>query len=210
MLIKVIKLLGSLVGEEPRLARKLLEPLATLIQTSPAKSVQYEAIHCVTLALQHTKKADGSDAKNVPTVVRLCTDRLRELVRDPDQNLKYLGLVGLVGLMKSAPRVVAEHRELVLACLMDEDVTIRLRALELVCGMCTRRNLGDIVESLLGQVEGAEGHWRTELIDKIIFMCSRDKYAYLSDFAWYVEVLARLAKTRDFFWSLHVPLRIRT
>ncbi|CAM9993545.1 unnamed protein product, partial [Scytosiphon promiscuus] len=32
MLIKVVKLLGSLVPEEPRLARKLLEPLATIIQ----------------------------------------------------------------------------------------------------------------------------------------------------------------------------------
>jgi len=193
MLIKVIKLLASLVTEEPRLARKLLEPLANLIQSSGAKSVQYEAINCLTVALQHTKKADGTDAKNVPTVVRLCTDRLRELVRDPDQNLKYLGLVGLVGLMKSHPRVVAEHRELVLACLMDEDVTIRLRALELVSGMCTRRNLPDIVDSLFQHLDTAEGHWRSELIDKIIFMCSRDKYAYLNDFSWYVEVLSKLA-----------------
>jgi hypothetical protein len=32
MLIKVVKLLGSLVPEEPRLARKLLEPLSTIIQ----------------------------------------------------------------------------------------------------------------------------------------------------------------------------------
>ncbi|CAE7615056.1 AP3D1, partial [Symbiodinium microadriaticum] len=34
MLIKVVKLLGSLVAEEPRLARKLLEPLATIIQNT--------------------------------------------------------------------------------------------------------------------------------------------------------------------------------
>jgi AP-3 complex subunit delta-1 len=193
MLIKVVKLMGSLVPEEPRLARKLLEPLANIIQTSTAKSLMYEAIHCMTLALQHTKKPDGTDAKNVPAVVRLCTDRLRELVREPDQNLKYLGLVGLVGLMKSHPRVVAEHRELVLACLLDEDTTIRFRALELVCGMCTRRNLPDIVNSLMGHLDGAEGHYRDELIAKIIFMCSRDKYAYLADFGWYVEVLAKLA-----------------
>jgi len=30
----------------------------------------------------------------------------------------------------------------------------------------------------------AEGPYRDELISKIIFMCSRDKFAYLSDFAW--------------------------
>jgi AP-3 complex subunit delta-1 len=49
------------------------------------------------------------------------------------------------------------------------------------------------VDSLLGNLESAEGHYRDELIAKIIFMCSRDKYAYLADFAWYVEVLSKLA-----------------
>jgi len=193
MLIKIAKLMSALVQEEPRLARKLLEPLANIVQNTPAKSLMYECISTITFALQHTKKPDGSDAKNVPAVVRLCTDRLREFVRDPDQNLKYLGLVGLVQLMKSHPRVVAEHRELVLQCLTDEDVTIRLRALELISGMVTRRNLPDIVKSLLGHLETAEGHYRDELISKIIFMCSRDKYGYLADFSWYVGVLAKLA-----------------
>lgn len=35
-LCKVVKLLGSLVPEEPRLARKLLEPLAKIIQARRA------------------------------------------------------------------------------------------------------------------------------------------------------------------------------
>jgi AP-3 complex subunit delta len=193
MLIKIAKLMSALVQEEPRLARKLLEPLANIVQTTPAKSLMYECISTLTYALQHTKKADGTDAKNVPAVVRLCTDRLREFVRDPDQNLKYLGLSGLVQLMKSHPRVVAEHRELVLQCLTDEDVTIRLRALELIAGMVTRRNLEDIVKSLMTHLEEADGHYQDELINKIIFICSRDKYAYLADFSWYVGVLAKLA-----------------
>ena len=155
MLIKIAKLMSALVQEEPRLARKLLEPLANIVQNTGAKSLMYECISTLTFALQHTKKPDGSDAKNVPAVVRLCTDRLREFVRDPDQNLKYLGLTGLVSLMKSHPRVVAEHRELVLQCLTDEDVTIRLRALELISGMVTRRNLEDIVKSLMGSATRA-------------------------------------------------------
>lgn len=90
MLIKVVKLLGQLVGEEPRLARKLLAPLAEIIQTTPAKSLMYECINTVTLCLMHTKKADGSDARNAPMVVRLCADKLREFIRDMDQNLKYV------------------------------------------------------------------------------------------------------------------------
>jgi AP-3 complex subunit delta-1 len=47
MLIKVVKLLGALVEEEPRLARKLLEPLANTIQSTAAKSLMYECVYAV-------------------------------------------------------------------------------------------------------------------------------------------------------------------
>jgi AP-3 complex subunit delta-1 len=193
MLIKVVKLMGSLVAQEPRLARKLLEPLSTIIQNTPAKSLQYECIRTVTLALPFTKRSDGSDARNVPAVVRLCNDQLRTFVNDPDQNLKYLGLVGLVNMMASHPRVVAEHRDLVLACMSDEDLTIRVRALELVTGMVTQRNLMELVTKLVEHAKTTEGTYRDQLISKIIFICSRDKYSYLTDFAWYISVLVDLA-----------------
>jgi hypothetical protein len=39
--------------------------------------LQYECIHTVTLALPFTKREDGSDSKNAPAVVKLCSDYLR-------------------------------------------------------------------------------------------------------------------------------------
>ncbi|CAK9011600.1 AP-3 complex subunit delta-1 (AP-3 complex subunit delta) (Adaptor-related protein complex 3 subunit delta-1) (Delta-adaptin) (mBLVR1) [Durusdinium trenchii] len=193
MLIKIVKLMSALLPEEPRLARKLLEPLAEVVRSTQAKSLLYECIHTITQALPYTARADGSQPKVVPNIVTMCTIKLREFVEDPDQNLKYLGLVGLVNLMRSHPRVVAEHKEMVLRCLMDDDVTVRLRALELLTGMVTKRNLPDIVQKLLQHVMTAEGHYRERLIEKIVFMCSREKYKYLSNFAWYVSVLVDLA-----------------
>lgn len=149
MLIKVVKLLGSLVCEEPRLARKLLEPLATIIQNTTAKSLQYECIHTIALALPHTKRDDGTDAKNVPAVVSLCSSHLKDLVENEDPNLKYLGLVGLLQLLASHPKVVVEMRELVLKCLSDDDITIRTKSLELLAGIVTKKTLVDLVHHLL-------------------------------------------------------------
>ena len=103
----------------------------------------------VTLALSYTKKSDGSDSKNAAQVVKLCSDMLRQFVEDPDQNLKYLGLVGFVQLMVSNPKAVVEHRDLILDCLSDLDETIRLRALELLTGMVTKRNLEELIHKLL-------------------------------------------------------------
>lgn len=193
MLIKVVKLLGSLVSEEPRLARKLLEPLSTIIQNTTAKSLQYECINTVTQALPFTKREDGSDAKNAPMVVKLCSDNLRQFIEDPDQNLKYLGLVGLVQLMVSHPKAVVDHREIVLQCLNDDDVTIRTRALELLAGMVTKKTIVDLILHLKEHIKRAEGTYRDEIISKILLIGSRDKFAFVTDFAWYTTILLDLA-----------------
>ena len=52
-------------------------------------------------------------------------------------------------LIRSHPKAVVEHRDLVLQCLADEDETIRLRSLELLTGMVTKRNLEELIHRLL-------------------------------------------------------------
>ncbi|KAI9918094.1 hypothetical protein PsorP6_013082 [Peronosclerospora sorghi] len=194
MLIKVVKLLASLVPEEPRLARKLLDPLATVIQNTPAKSLLYECINTVTTALLYTKKSDGSQPRNVAAVVRLCNDHLRRYIEDPDQNLRYLGLVGLSNLMKSHPYVVIEHQTLIIECLEVDDMTIRMRALELLSGMVTPENAVPIIRELMRQTLSADGTYRQELIRHILHVCSVNKYANVHDFDWYIHVLMQLAR----------------
>ena len=195
MLIKVVKLLGSLVPEEPRLARKLLEPLAGIVQSTQAKSLLYEAVYTITLCLPYCRKADGSMPASVPRIVQLCGSTLKDFSADTDPNLKYLGLVGFSSLMISHPKVLVESdaRPLILACLSDDDVTIRTRALDLLRGMTTRKNLQELVGQLMKHVEMASGQYKKDLVLKIIELCSGEKYALLQDFAWYLDVLLKLS-----------------
>jgi hypothetical protein len=81
---------------------------------------------------------------------------------------------------------------MVLKCLTDDDVTIRTRALELLAGIVSRKSLVDLVHHLLIHVKHSEGVYRDELISKILFMCSNDKYGLVTDFAWYASVLLDL------------------
>jgi AP-3 complex subunit delta-1 len=198
MLIKVVKLLGSLVQEEPRLARKLLEPLANIVRRTQAKSLLYEACYTITLCLPYCRKNDGTMPAIVPDIVTLCAQTLRSFVEEPDQNLKYLGLVGFGSLMQSHPRVLSapDYRPLILACLSDQDVTIRTRALDLLTGMASRKNLPELVSQLLQHVELASGTYKHDLVRKIVIMCSSEKYALLSDFGWYLDILFRLGHMR--------------
>ena len=198
MLIKVVKLLGSLVPEEPRLARKLLDPLAKIVQTTQAKSLLYESVRTITLCLPYCRKSDGTMPPNVPDIVELCATTLIDFVKQADQNLKYLGLVGFSTLMQSHPHVlnVPEYRPLILHCLTDPDVTIRTRALDLLTGMASKKNLIELITQLLNHVELAIGSYKNDLVVKIIEMCSGDKYTRLIDFKWYLDVLFQLGHYR--------------
>jgi AP-3 complex subunit delta-1 len=99
---------------------------------------------------------------NAPRIVQLCGSTLKDFCADKDQNLKYLGLVGFSTLRQSHPKCLAESdaRPLILACLSDEDVTIRTRALDLLPGMTSRKNLQELVAQLLKHVDAASGQYR--------------------------------------------------
>lgn len=50
-------------------------------------------------------------------------------------SVKYLGLLAFSKILKSHPKSVQAHKDLVLQCLDDRDESIRLRALDLLYGM---------------------------------------------------------------------------
>ncbi|KAI9470810.1 MAG: adaptin N terminal region-domain-containing protein [Benjaminiella poitrasii] len=214
MLIKIIKLFASLTPLEPRLIKKLLPPLTSLIQTTPAMSVLYECIYTVITGGFLEAAGDAGHALAVT-----CTNKLRKFLEDPDQNLKYVGLLAMGKLLLTHPKLVAEHKDLILECIDDEDISIRIRALDLVVGMVSRKNLTEIVQRLLAHImpdqygdnqmmatttttaapislhnssELFDPVYRTDIIHRIIFICSHSQYHHLQDFEWYISVLVNL------------------
>lgn len=183
MLIKIIKLFSALTPHEPRLAKKLIEPLTTILNT-PAMSLLYEAIQCCITGLYEYEP-----------IMKLCLQKLRVFVEHPDQNLKYLGLVAMAGIMQTYPKGVAEHRDLILTCLEDDDTTIRMRALQLITGMVNKKNLQIVITKLLEYHATAEGQYKDDLLERIIFICSQQNYKFVTDFEWYVSVLIDLTGT---------------
>uniref|UniRef100_A0A182SXL4 AP-3 complex subunit delta domain-containing protein n=1 Tax=Anopheles maculatus TaxID=74869 RepID=A0A182SXL4_9DIPT len=125
--------------------------------------------------------------------IQLCVQKLRILIEDSDQNLKYLGLLAMSKILKTHPKSVQTHKDLILACLDDKDESIRLRALDLLYGMVSKKNLMEIVRRLLGHMERAEGSsYRDELLYKVIEICSQGSYQYVTNFEWYLTVLVEL------------------
>ncbi|XP_068628481.1 AP-3 complex subunit delta isoform X2 [Battus philenor] len=191
MLIKIIKLFGALTPLEPRLGKKLIEPLTNLIHSTSAMSLLYECINTVIAVLISISSGMPGHA----ACVQLCVQKLRILIEDTDQNLKYLGLLAMSRILKSHPKSVQAHKDLVLACLDDKDESIRLRALGLLYGMVSKKNLMEIVKKLMVHMERAEGTmYRDELLTRMIEICSQNNYQHVVDFEWYVTVLAELTE----------------
>jgi len=201
MLIKIIKLFGALTPLEPRLGKKLIEPLTSLIHSTSAMSLLYECINTVIAVLISI----SSGMPNHTAAIQLCVQKLRILIEDSDQNLKYLGLLAMSKILKTNPKSVQGHKDLVMQCLDDSDDSIRLRALDLLYGMVSKKNLMEIVKKLMAHMEKAEGTtYRDELMHKTIQICSQNDYQYITNFEWYVTVLVELAQVTH--GSKHGPL----
>ena len=49
--------------------------------------------------------------------------------------MKYIALLAMVKIVPSHPELVAEYQDMILSSVNDEDISIRMRALDLVSAM---------------------------------------------------------------------------
>lgn len=207
MLIKIIKLFATLTPLEPRLVKKLIPPLTNLIQSTSAMSLLYECINTVI-------SGDMLDNANSESLAQLCIMKLRTFFEQDDQNLKYVGLIAFTKVIETHPELVSRHQDVVLTCLDDPDISIRMRALELVSSMPSRKTLPDIVKRLVKQLLPSSSlnipeSYRRELILRMLRMCSTDNYKYVENFDWYLAVLVDLVKVAKVNVATHLRDEIR-
>ncbi|CAG8168894.1 unnamed protein product [Penicillium olsonii] len=210
MAIKIIKLFATLTPLEPRLTRKLLRPLINIIQTTSAMSLLYECIN----GIIQGGILDGEDGlQERDDVATLCVGKLRGMiVMDSDPNLKYVALLALNRIVATHPTLVSMQQDVIMDCLDDADVSIRLQALELAVGMVSSETLQPVVNRLLDQLRRAcvlagestevpeapdasavwPNDYRTEVIHRILDLCSQNNYSEIVDFEWYIAVLVQL------------------
>ncbi|KPI90668.1 putative adaptor complex protein (AP) 3 delta subunit 1 [Leptomonas seymouri] len=184
-LIKIVKVFGYFAPLEPRLGKKLVEPITNLINTTGAKSVQYECLLAI---------ANGMS--RVSSLTNLTVEKIRGFVADSDPNLKFLGLE-VFSLLSASPenrKLLADQREIVLSCLNDPDSTIRLKALRVLQGLTTRKTVVSHINHMLDRCVRTplDETWSNAVIAAIIETAQTDDYAWIQDFEWYLGVLLDL------------------
>ena len=150
MAIKIIKLFAVLTPLEPRLVKKLVRPLTNLIQTTSAMSLLYE---CINGIIQGGILTGNDGDVEQDEVAKLCIRKLREMiVVDGDPNLKYVALLAFNKIAANYPLMVSAQEDVILTCLDDPDLSIRLQALDLATEIVNGENLQAVVNRLLKQL----------------------------------------------------------
>ncbi|MQL74346.1 hypothetical protein Taro_006707 [Colocasia esculenta] len=184
ILIKVIKIFSRLAPLEPRLARRIVDPVCEHMRRSSAKSLVFECIRIVFTSL------DGFDS-----AVKLAVDKVREfLASGDDPNLRYLGLKGLSMLRPMHSWAVEESREIVVKSLGDADPNIQREALHLVMGMVSEANLVEISILLVNYALKSDPDFCNEILGEILSTCCRNFYEMVVDFDWYVSLLGDMSR----------------
>ena len=155
--------------------------------------------------------------------------------------MKYVALLAFDKIVISHPHLVSMHQGVIMSCIDDPDISIRLQALDLGASMVNSGNLSSIVDRLMRQLSSAPvlssaddpdnernlfhpiepaadsededpaeslrqsdkrpdgvpalpDEYRNTVIRQILSMCSRDTYANIVDFDWYLDVLVKLVR----------------
>jgi AP-1 complex subunit gamma-1 len=108
---------------------------------------------------------------------------------------------------------VQRHRDVVLSCLSDGDVSIRRRALELSYALINEQNIRIMMRELLAFLEVADNEFKSGLTTQISLAAER----FAPNKRWHIDtvlrtltLVSRSAGRADMFWLSSLPDRLAT
>lgn len=151
--------------------------------------------------------------QQTPDLLASSAKILSLFLQERSSNLRYLALdafTQLAQISTAANAMVKQHQQLVTEALQDADISIRRRALDLVYGMCDKKNCKGIVGELLTFLNYLNVNIpndfviREELVLKIAIL--GEKFA--SQYKWYVDVMLRVITVAGDIMSNDIWFRV--
>eukprot|EP00727_Mastigamoeba_balamuthi_P008566 m51a1_g4331 Adaptor protein complex 1 (AP-1), gamma subunit (843) ;mRNA; r:139003-142008 len=90
-----------------------------------------------------------------------------------DNNIRYVSLNTLQKVVEADVQAVQRHRQTVVDCLKDADISIRRRALDLVYALVDESNVRQLVRDLLGYLVVADQQFRADIVAKLCWLVER-------------------------------------
>lgn len=165
---------------EPRLLKKIREPLLVIIHGSSAIALVYECVlSCLSCFTQDE------------IVMRVCIEKVGSMLQATDANIKYLGFSALEIISKVCPYHLDLFTSAIVETLNHEDSALRLKSMDLISFLINDETFEKIIHQLLSIGDHGD---RQEVALRVLSLCRMDEYRHIKENNWYVQLLFGLCE----------------
>lgn len=115
---------------------------------------------------------------------------LGKFLANKDNNIRYVALNTLNKVVAIEPNAVQRHRNTILECLRDPDISIRRRALDLSFMLINEGNVRVLVRELLAFLEVADNEFKSTMTTQIGIAADR----FAPNKRWHMDTILRVLK----------------
>ena len=115
---------------------------------------------------------------------------LGKFLANKDNNIRYVALNTLIKVVAIEPNAVQRHRNTILECLRDPDISIRRRALDLSFTLIREDNVRILIRELLAFLEVADTEFKPVMTTQIGIAAER----YAPNKRWHIDTMLRVVK----------------
>lgn len=179
--VKILRLLRVLAKGDAETSEQINDILAQVAtNTDGSKNVGNSILYEAVRTILDIEADSGLRVLGVNILGKFLSNR--------DNNIRYVALNTLVKVVAIEPQAVQRHRNTILECLRDPDISIRRRALDLSFTLINESNVRVLVRELLAFLEVADNEFKPTMTSQIGIAADR----YAPNKRWHVDTMLRV------------------
>ncbi|EGG18708.1 clathrin-adaptor gamma chain [Cavenderia fasciculata] len=190
-ILRLLRILGEHDPETSDIMNDMLAQVAT--NTEGSKNVGNAILYECVQTIMSIESERGLKVMAINILGRFLLNR--------DNNIRYVALNTLSKVVNTDIQAVQRHRNTIVDCLKDPDVSIRCRALDLIYSLVNESNIRVLVRELLNFLLISDSQFKPELVAKLCIVTER----YAPNKRWQVDTILRVMSIAGNFIPDEVP-----
>ncbi|TDL23779.1 Adaptor protein complex AP-1 gamma subunit [Rickenella mellea] len=181
--VKVLRLLRLLGKGDERASETMNDILAQVAtNTDSTKNVGNSILYETVLTVLEIEADSGLRVMAINILGKFLSNR--------DNNIRYVALNTLNKVVSMDTNAVQRHRNIILDCLRDGDISIRRRALELSYALINESNVRILTRELLAFLEVADNEFKLGMTTQICLAAER----FAPNKRWHIDTVLRVLR----------------
>ncbi|CAJ1410681.1 unnamed protein product [Effrenium voratum] len=178
-ILRLLRILGEKSVEASDEMNDILAQVATNTEgtKNTGNSILYECV----LTIMSIEAESGLRVLGVNILGRFLLSR--------DNNIRYVALATLQRVVNVDQQVMQRHRNTIIDCLKDADISIRKRALDVTFALTDETNIKSMTKELLNYLLVAEPDFKEELCSKV---CMAVETKFSPNRRWQIDTLIKV------------------